>query len=219
MDYLTAVSVIAKMPGRLLIEGKYAEAPGTANETEFTFSTRVGVYRCRYADTPNPVAKQLLSSDWVNVSCRDKGLATRQLQVQGSPDECAKVAMAWRAMAGGPPADSAEQAAAFQNIAARHLAEPAAFVLPESARELKVQAESAVREKRLLDASDRFSKALAISPAWASGRYNLALVYGELEFPSLAIAEMSKYLTLAPDAENARAAQDKIYAWRDKVKR
>lgn len=46
----------------------------------------------------------------------------------------------------------------------------------------------------------------------------VALVLAEVERYAEAIREMKKYLMLAPDAPNARAAQDRIYAWEGKVR-
>jgi len=91
--------------------------------------------------------------------------------------------------------------------------------LPESAREFKVRAESAVAEKRFLDAVEAYDRALQIAPWWPQGHFNAALVLGELKTFGLAVEEMQRYLALAPDAANARQAQDKIYAWRGKLEK
>ncbi|HAZ12708.1 MAG: hypothetical protein A2X86_11075 [Bdellovibrionales bacterium GWA2_49_15] len=83
----------------------------------------------------------------------------------------------------------------------------------EEMRRYKVQAEYAFKEKRYDDALELFDKALAIAPWWASGYYNKALLLeGQKRFAE-AIVEMKKYLALEPDAPDARASQDKIYAW------
>ena len=80
-------------------------------------------------------------------------------------------------------------------------------------------AEDALREKRFEDVADAYGEALAISPWWPAGHYNRALVLSELkEYPD-AIAEMKRYLRLAPNADNAVAAQDAIYKWEAKVKK
>lgn len=86
--------------------------------------------------------------------------------------------------------------------------------LPESAREFKVRAESAVTEKRFIDAVEAFDRALQIAPWWPQGHFNVALILGELKVYGLAVDEMQRYLLLVPDAANARQAQDKIYAWK-----
>lgn len=88
---------------------------------------------------------------------------------------------------------------------------------PEEARRFKVQAEAAVREKRFENAYERFSEALNIVPWWPEGRFNIALVLGELNSYKSAIREMKRYLQLVPGAPDARAAQDKIYEWEGRI--
>ncbi len=85
--------------------------------------------------------------------------------------------------------------------------------LPEEARKFRVQAEGAVRDKKFEDAAELYGKALSIAPWWPKGHFNRALVLGETRFYLGAIREMKRYLTLVPNAPDARAAQDKIYAW------
>jgi hypothetical protein len=60
---------------------------------------------------------------------------------------------------------------------------------------------------------------LKLAPWWPQGRYNRALLMGELGFAPEAIQEMRRYLQLVPDAANARQAQDKIYQWEALPKR
>jgi formylglycine-generating enzyme required for sulfatase activity len=85
--------------------------------------------------------------------------------------------------------------------------------MPEVARKYKVQAEFAVQEKRWDQAIELYGKALEITPWWAEGHYQLALVLGEKKKYRDAMREMKRYLMLAPDAPEARIAQDKIYQW------
>lgn len=220
MDYLTALRLVRNW-GPITSGGiSFLEKAGqpTSNESEVAVTLKSGgVFHCRYADTPNPVvASRMFASPptSVNLNCRGASLS-----VWDTEKESQALVAAWKTMLAGAPSDSPEQAAAFEVAAAKYRADPAAHELPEQARAFRVQAEIAVREKRFWDAADRFSKTLAVSPWWAPGRFNLALIYGELELPGLAMAEMKKYLKLAPDATNARAAQDKIYEWQDKAGR
>jgi tetratricopeptide (TPR) repeat protein len=114
------------------------------------------------------------------------------------------------------PAKSEE--AVFDEAAAAYLAAEAKPELDSDTRRLKVQAEDALREKRFEDVADIYGEALAIAPWWPAGHYNRALVLSELkEYPG-AIAEMKRYLRLAPNADNAVAAQDAIYKWEAKVR-
>jgi hypothetical protein len=221
MDYMTALKLVGNWgPITLGGLGAFLQTAGqpAGDGTGVTVTLKNGgVYHCRYTDTPNPVVTSTFIArppTSVILNCRGGSL-----RVWNSEAESQKLVAAWKTMLAGPPADSPEQAAAFAAAAAKYRAGPASHELPEAARAFKVQAEAAVREKRLWDAVDRFGKALAISPWWAPGRFNLALIYGELELPGLAMQEMSKYLKLEPGAKNARAAQDKIYEWQDKAKR
>lgn len=91
-------------------------------------------------------------------------------------------------------------------------------ILPEEARKFKVQAESAVQQKKFMDAADLYWEALNVAPWWPEGHFNRALVLGESGNYKIAMREMEHYLQLAPDAPNARAAQDKIYGWDGKGK-
>lgn len=112
-----------------------------------------------------------------------------------------------------------EQGAAAIKAMAMLLPElPARLSLPEGARRLKVQAELAVREKKFQDAADLYGESLRVAPWWAEGHFNQALVLGEIKNYDIAVREMGYYLQLAPDAPNARAAQDKIYEWERKAK-
>lgn len=107
----------------------------------------------------------------------------------------------------------------FKKAAAAYLASAEKPALGEDARRFKVQAEAAVREKKFEAAVVHFAEALEVAPWWPAGRFNRALVLGELkEYPE-AILEMKRYLRLTPDAENARSAQDTIYKWEGETKR
>lgn len=92
--------------------------------------------------------------------------------------------------------------------------------LPEEALKYKAQAEFAIKQKRFADAADRYANALNIAPWWPEGHFNRGLILGmrELSRYTEAIMEMKKYLLLAPNAPNARSAQDKIYQWEDMIK-
>jgi tetratricopeptide (TPR) repeat protein len=214
-DYLAARKAIVQF-GNLSTDGWTLDslaAPGTVDESGVTLRFASGkTYRCRYKDNSNPaVSQQFLSTNFqIALNCEGNELLS-----SGNESHIKNLAAAWRLMASGPVPESSDTAAIFDAVAANFQAAPQSYALPEAVRELKVQAEMAVEKGRFLDAVDRFSKALAISPWWPAGHYNLALMYGELNMPALAVAEMKKYLKLVPQAPNARAAQDMIYRWRD----
>lgn len=110
-------------------------------------------------------------------------------------------------------AGDASTEAGFAETAARYRGADPKPSFPEGARRFKVQAEAAVRDKEFEDAADYYGEGLRIAPWWPEGRFNRALILGELKEYAGAMAEMKKYLALVPDAPNARAAQDKIYEW------
>ena len=93
----------------------------------------------------------------------------------------------------------------------------ASLELPEEVRKLKMQAEGAVRNHKFEEAAELYGKVLDIAPEWTVGHYNRAIVLAEIHEYSTAITEMKRYLTLVPDAPDARAAQDKIYEWERKA--
>lgn len=101
----------------------------------------------------------------------------------------------------------------FQEVVKQYRAANPKPVMPEVARKYRVQAEFAVQEKRLEKAVELYARALEIVPWWPEGHYNLALVLGETKKYRDAMREMQRYLLLAPDAAEARIAQDKIYQW------
>ena len=102
---------------------------------------------------------------------------------------------------------------AFQEIVKQYQAANPKPVIPETARKFKVQAEFAVQEKRFDKAVELYRKALDIVPWWPEGHYNLALTLGETKKYREAMHEMNRYMLLAPEAVEARMAQDKIYQW------
>lgn len=83
----------------------------------------------------------------------------------------------------------------------------------EAWRRTLVQGQTLVDANRLADAANLYAAELEKSVDWPEGHYNLALVYGSLEFYPEAIVEMKRFLYLAPSASDAREAQDQIYAW------
>lgn len=83
----------------------------------------------------------------------------------------------------------------------------------ESLRRTQIQVELALHENRQIDAARLYRQALTEAPTWADGHFNQALIMGDLELFPHAIRYMQNYLVLAPDAPQARAAQDRIYQW------
>ncbi len=109
--------------------------------------------------------------------------------------------------------------AQFDEIAGKYRAAAVKPELPEDARRYKVQAERALREKEFEDAAELFEQALVVAPWWPEGHFNRALMLGEIREYEEAISSMKRYLLLAPDAQNARAAQDTIYEWEGRMRK
>lgn len=57
----------------------------------------------------------------------------------------------------------------------------------------------------------------SVTPWYPPPYYNRALLLGRLKRYSAAMEMMKRYLAITPNAENARAAQDKIYEWQTEV--
>ena len=92
----------------------------------------------------------------------------------------------------------------------------AAFPKPqitEEVRRLKLQAEVMIDGRRFIDAARLYNEALNLAPWWPDGRFNRALLLGELKRYSEAITEMNRFLQLEENAPEARSARDKIYQW------
>ncbi len=108
--------------------------------------------------------------------------------------------------------------ARFQEAARNYQASEVKPQLPEDARRFAVQAEGAIRDKDFAAAANYYEQALEVAPWWPQGHYDRAMVLatGVDDYPD-AIIEMKRYLTLVPDAPNARALQDKIYDWERKA--
>jgi hypothetical protein len=185
---------------------------------------------CRFLDTRDPqvietggFAKPFILS--LKVNCDNAKTFERRWQASNSMNgaekmpalrqKAADIATLWHQLSLVP----AEAPGAFEAQAQAYRAAATKPELPESAREFKVRAESAVAEKRFLDAVEAYDRALQIAPWWPQGHFNAALVLGELKTYGLAVQEMQRYLALVPDAANARQAQDKIYAWRGKLEK
>jgi formylglycine-generating enzyme required for sulfatase activity len=101
----------------------------------------------------------------------------------------------------------------FLDVAAKYKVAKPKPELSEEARKYKVQAEFMVQEKQAEKAIALYGKALDIAPWWPEGHYRLGLLLGEAKRYRDAMREMQRYLTLAPEGADARAAQDKIYQW------
>ncbi|HNY06134.1 MAG TPA: hypothetical protein PK500_06340 [Candidatus Egerieousia sp.] len=86
--------------------------------------------------------------------------------------------------------------------------------ITEEQRMYIVQANALTEQKLYSDAIEQYYNAMKINPiSYPTMYYNIALLQAQIENFGIAILNMKKYLLLAPDAQDARTAQDKIYEW------
>lgn len=83
----------------------------------------------------------------------------------------------------------------------------------------RIIGEQAMREKDFSRAIQHFENAVLTDPAWASGNYNLGLLYeagGQMEE---AARYMKRFFLLEPDSGEAAAAREKVVIWEDRARR
>jgi tetratricopeptide (TPR) repeat protein len=85
--------------------------------------------------------------------------------------------------------------------------------MPDDAHRHVVRGESLLNQGMMDRALVEFNEALRIAPYMPKMYYNTALIYGELKQYDQAIRQMHLYLTAAPEAPDARTAQDQITKW------
>jgi tetratricopeptide (TPR) repeat protein len=85
--------------------------------------------------------------------------------------------------------------------------------LPDDARRRVVRGETLLKDGMLDRALVEFNEALRIAPYVPKLYYNTALLYGQLKQYDQAIRQMHLYVLAAPEAPDARAAQDEITKW------
>lgn len=107
----------------------------------------------------------------------------------------------------------AQKAQEFAAIAAGYRMANPKPAISEDIRRYEIMADADIRAKRYEDAVNAYEAGLKLSAWWPEGHFNIALVPGKLGQYGEAIQHMNKYLALAPDAPDARAARDKIYVW------
>jgi len=107
----------------------------------------------------------------------------------------------------------ADETMQFNVVAEKYRAAHPKPAVPEELRRFTVMADTAVSDKRFSDAVNSYLDGLKLAQWWPQGQFNAALVFGEIHYYDEAIEHMKKYIVLVPDASDARAAQDKIYAW------
>lgn len=111
--------------------------------------------------------------------------------------------------------DNTSLIADMQDIYARLNPKPR---LAEEVRRYGVQAETATADKKYDTAIGLYKRALEIEPCWPQGYFNMAAIMADRSNFKGAIEKMKMYIKLAPNASDARIAQDSIYQWEYKLK-
>lgn len=83
----------------------------------------------------------------------------------------------------------------------------------ESMRRASLRAQALIDAEQFEAAAMAYNTGLQEFPDWSLGHYNLALLLARLDFYADAITSMRRFLYLAPNDPEARAAQDMIYQW------
>lgn len=110
--------------------------------------------------------------------------------------------------------DHRERLALFKAKAAQYRGMKVKPPVSEEQRKYIVQANALNAQKDYAGAIDLYSKAIDVDPvSYPEAYFNLALLSAQMQRFKPAIAYMKQYLLLVPDANDARAAQDKIYEW------
>jgi tetratricopeptide (TPR) repeat protein len=106
----------------------------------------------------------------------------------------------------------------FKSLVQENKASSLTNQISEEQRKLIVQANALNADKLYSKAMEKYSEAVKINPlSYPQAYYNMALIAAQTNNYLYAIFNMNKYLIILPDAEDARAAQDKIYEWELKL--
>jgi len=106
----------------------------------------------------------------------------------------------------------------FKPVAEQYQAAETKPSITEEQRKYIIQANALNEEKKYSEALELYKKAMKLNPVSYPPAYNnMALIAAQMGMYKYAILNMKKYLMLTPSAEDARAAQDKIYVWELKL--
>ena len=101
----------------------------------------------------------------------------------------------------------------FEAAAAHYRALKEKPIISEEERKYIVQANAQTQLKNYKQAIELYEQAIKINPTNPMVYNNEALLFAMVGRYNAAINDMKKYLTLVPDAADARMVQDKIYEW------
>ncbi|MDP4291004.1 MAG: tetratricopeptide repeat protein [Bacteroidota bacterium] len=101
----------------------------------------------------------------------------------------------------------------FEPVAAKYRVLKIKPPVLEEQRKYIVQATALAQQKKYKEAIELYDKAIDFDPTNPITYYNQSLLLAQVLRYNDAIYQMKRYLLLAPDAADARSAQDKIYEW------
>jgi tetratricopeptide (TPR) repeat protein len=107
----------------------------------------------------------------------------------------------------------------FDSLAVQYRALAVKPVVSENERRYIVQANAMTQAKNYNRAIELYEKAIFLNPTNPMVYNNEALLLAIVGQYNSAINRMKKYLKLVPEAEDARAAQDKIYEWEAEIEK
>jgi tetratricopeptide (TPR) repeat protein len=105
----------------------------------------------------------------------------------------------------------------FDSLAIQYRALKVKPVVSEDERRYIVQANAMTQAKNYNRAIELYEKAIVLNPTNPMVYNNEALLLAIVGQYHSAINRMKKYLLLVPEADDARAAQDKIYEWEAEI--
>ena len=107
----------------------------------------------------------------------------------------------------------------FDSLAAQYRTLKVKPAISEEERRYIVQANAMAQSKNYNRAIELYEKVIVLNPTNPMVYNNEALLLAIVAQYNSAINRMKKYLMLVPEAEDARAAQDKIYEWEAEIKK
>jgi len=91
--------------------------------------------------------------------------------------------------------------------------------LSPEAEHQRILAENAIKENDLDSAARHFESLVQAQPMWPNAWFNLAVIYSGQKKYTKAVDCMKHYLTLVPDAPDAKDARTQMIVWEDKATR
>lgn len=135
-----------------------------------------------------------------------------------TPEEAAQFALALEDLARAARMVADEDAAFAVRAAAWRALSPKPSLSVPGERN-RVLGEQAMREKDFPRAIQHFENAVLTDPTWASGNFNLALLYEAAGQAEEAARYMKRFLLLEPGSREAAAAREKVIIWEDRARR